>query len=471
DLAGNRTAVWENDALVANLRYNDANQVIGWSYDAAGNLLSDGATTRSYDALNRLVAHDSTSYPSNGDGVLVSDGTTTYAQDLAAPLSQVLSDGTANYVYGHARLRALGGPWYIGDALGSVRQTLDDAGGVLGSMQYDPWGVPTAGTPQPFGFTGELHNGGQVYLRARWYAPGQGRFVSEDPFAGFAEMPYSLHAYQYAYSAPTVYTDPSGECVGWIWGDPTCQFIGWERVQRGDLEWEEGRPWGGAAVDVTPGVGDVKGLIEVFTGCDSATGEDLGWWRWAGVLGASELRHLRHLKALPPPRVRGRVNPIAPQGPLYSNGKGQTYSQAQFDAVMARRAVVMSVVDETVAPFLPEIRAIAGENARIGYRGSLASGVVGNAGKETYGMPIDLDHFDIDFLIVDDDFAATFTKRKGARWGNDNPALRRVLRRMHTALRAQSELSGLKPEPLTVRVWTHADADRKLPPGTVVYFP
>jgi hypothetical protein len=49
-----------------------------------------------------------------------------------------------------------------------------------------------------------------VYLRARWYAPGQGRFVSEDPFAGFATRPYSLHAYQYAYSNPVRWTDPSG---------------------------------------------------------------------------------------------------------------------------------------------------------------------------------------------------------------------------------------------------------------------
>jgi hypothetical protein len=57
--------------------------------------------------------------------------TITSTRDLAAPLSQVLSDGTANYVYGHDRLRAQGGPWYVGDALGSVRQTLDDAGAVL----------------------------------------------------------------------------------------------------------------------------------------------------------------------------------------------------------------------------------------------------------------------------------------------------------------------------------------------------
>jgi RHS repeat-associated protein len=94
-----------------------------------------------------------------------------------------------------------------------VRTTLDDAGAVRATASYDPWGVPQGELVGPFGFTGELHHGEQVYLRARWYAPGWGTFTSRDPFAGFPEMPYSLHAYQYAYSAPTMWTDPSGECV------------------------------------------------------------------------------------------------------------------------------------------------------------------------------------------------------------------------------------------------------------------
>jgi hypothetical protein len=47
-------------------------------------------------------------------------------------------------------------------------------------------------------------------------------------------------------------------------------------------------------IDLTPGVGDVKGLVEVFTGKDLGTGEDLGAWRWAGLIGLAELRHLRH---------------------------------------------------------------------------------------------------------------------------------------------------------------------------------
>ena len=121
--------------------------MIGWTYDAAGNRLSDGTTTATDDALNRRTQHDGTRYQYNADGVLVSDGTTTYTQDLAAPLSQILNDGTATYVYGAGseRLRARDGPWFLGDALGSVRATLNDAGAVVATASYDPWGVPQGG--------------------------------------------------------------------------------------------------------------------------------------------------------------------------------------------------------------------------------------------------------------------------------------------------------------------------------------
>jgi RHS repeat-associated protein len=134
-----------------------------------------------------------------------------------------------------------------------VRQTLDDAGAVLGSVQYDPWGVPTAGTPQPFGFTGELHRAGQVYLRARWYAPGQGRFVSEDPFAGFPEMPYSLHAYQYGYSNPVRWTDPSGRRVNCFTDPPQPPDIGYIEGYSGEA---------GALIGATGGLEEVYDLYD-----------------------------------------------------------------------------------------------------------------------------------------------------------------------------------------------------------------
>jgi YD repeat-containing protein len=135
DLAGNRTDVWTNGGLTTHQEYNAANQVAGFTYAAAGNLTDDGTATYGYDALGRMTERDSTTYAYNGDGVLVDDGTTRYTQDLATPLSQVLQttqgSATTDYLYGMDRLAAVDGSnrtWYVGDALGSVRMTLDDAG-------------------------------------------------------------------------------------------------------------------------------------------------------------------------------------------------------------------------------------------------------------------------------------------------------------------------------------------------------
>jgi RHS repeat-associated protein len=81
-------------------------------------------------------------------------------------------------------------------------------------LAYTPFGLPQSGAlPEPFGFTGELHSNDLVYLRARWYDPASGTFASRDPFDGFERLPYSLHPYQYGYSNPTMYTDPSGEFI------------------------------------------------------------------------------------------------------------------------------------------------------------------------------------------------------------------------------------------------------------------
>ncbi len=91
-------------------------------------------------------------------------------EDLATPLPVILDDGAAQYVYGHERLFGDDGSdrtWYLGDALGSVRITLDAAGVPLAGLNYDPWGTPQGNAIAPFGFTGELQQGNDVYLRAR----------------------------------------------------------------------------------------------------------------------------------------------------------------------------------------------------------------------------------------------------------------------------------------------------------------
>jgi len=60
---------------------------------------------------------------------------------------------------------------------------------------------------------------------------------------------------------------------------------------------------GGCRTRCCPVTGDIKGFLEVFTGCDRVTGEDLGAWRWAGLVPFAgprlcKLRMVRHLHAV-----------------------------------------------------------------------------------------------------------------------------------------------------------------------------
>jgi RHS repeat-associated protein len=162
----------------------------------------------------------------NGDGVLVQAGDTCYTQDLAAPLSQILSDGEQTYLYGRDRLAAVGDTrtWQVPDALGSVRMALDDAGAPVydSGYGYTPFGVVASGAvPEPFGFTGELQQGDLVYLRAPWYDASSGTFLSLDPSR------QEQHLYQYASSNPTNMVDPTGELGIFVMGGVNGQGYGW----------------------------------------------------------------------------------------------------------------------------------------------------------------------------------------------------------------------------------------------------
>jgi RHS repeat-associated protein len=70
-----------------------------------------------------------------------------------------------------------------------------------------------------FRFAGEMVDGeleestsetGLYYLRARYYDPEIGRFITKDPLPGRLTQPQSFNGYVYAANRPTVFTDPSG---------------------------------------------------------------------------------------------------------------------------------------------------------------------------------------------------------------------------------------------------------------------
>jgi RHS repeat-associated protein len=141
--------------------------------------------------------------------------TTTYVLDVATPLTMVLSEttGTETVTYLHgldlvAQSDGTDTRYFAYDALGSVRQVLDDTGAPVLAQTFDPYGngYEKSGTFQSgWGFTGEQVDGtGFVYLRARYYSPGMGRFMQMDPSR------QERNPYLYSYNNPTNYTDPSG---------------------------------------------------------------------------------------------------------------------------------------------------------------------------------------------------------------------------------------------------------------------
>jgi RHS repeat-associated protein len=225
DLVGNLTQINKHGTIV-NREYNERSQRVGagFQYDAAGNLLNDGQRSYEYNVFGHLKAtiHQQTGerteyrYTSSGqltDVIQPATGTTTrYVPDFTSALPEMLSDGTTNIVYGahDERLQSVTGSnatWYTQDHLGTIRQTVNDAGIVTGRASFDDWGQPLQNTTgSRFGFTGELTDNGLVYLRARWYNPANNQFISRDPFPGVVTSPQSLHPYAYAHNNPVTYT-------------------------------------------------------------------------------------------------------------------------------------------------------------------------------------------------------------------------------------------------------------------------
>jgi RHS repeat-associated protein len=103
---------------------------------------------------------------------------------------------------------------YLHDGQRNAR-LLTEAGSVTDSYAFDAFGNlvgSTGTTSNPYLYTGEQFDAGLgfTYLRARYYNPAIGRFVTRDPFAGFANDPVSLHKYLYAHANPANMIDPSG---------------------------------------------------------------------------------------------------------------------------------------------------------------------------------------------------------------------------------------------------------------------
>jgi RHS repeat-associated protein len=218
-------------------RYDADNRLLtvgatAFTYDDNGNLVRDtaGGSTNTYeydldDHLIKAVVGNQTSLYEydplgNRTGKTINGFTTRYVVNPRGSLSQVLaqtdSDGkiTSYYVYGLGLISKItpdgNGYFYQYDGLGNTAALTDSLSRLQNSYGYDAFGILFKGSVEtvanPFRYAGFLgvseEENGLLYMRARYYSPASGRFITPD-LSG-------LNEYAYANNNPILLTDPLG---------------------------------------------------------------------------------------------------------------------------------------------------------------------------------------------------------------------------------------------------------------------
>lgn len=247
DAVGNRLTKTEHlTSSTINYTYDTNDRLISagnltYTYDANGNTLSQtesgNITFYEYDYENRLIkvtkpGGNATNYIYDANGALAGESNslgsvaylvdannnTGYAQILVE-YNSVNKSIIVSYVYGNdlisqKRSRAI--HFYHYDGNSNTRLLTDSNGNVTDRYHFDAFGILLSSsgiTENRYLYSGERYdpNSGFYYLRARFYSPQNGRFITRDLLNAINTDPTSLHKYLYANANPMYYSDPSGQ--------------------------------------------------------------------------------------------------------------------------------------------------------------------------------------------------------------------------------------------------------------------
>ena len=208
----------------------------GFAYNNEGQLNSGYGATYAFDYEHRLTAIGTDaqfSYDYKGNRLqAIRNGTITrYIYDPAGNLLGETDGGnniTKYYIHGLGLLAMVTSTGqvftYHYNPIGSTIAVTDLGQNVVNAYAYDSFGNilnQTENIPQPFKYVGQFgvmaESNGFYYMRARYYDPQAGRFISEDPI-GFDGGDVNLYGYVGGNAVNRV--DPSGLASGDWWDIP-----------------------------------------------------------------------------------------------------------------------------------------------------------------------------------------------------------------------------------------------------------
>ncbi|WP_250625242.1 RHS repeat-associated core domain-containing protein [Pinirhizobacter soli] len=104
--------------------------------------------------------------------------------------------------------------YYYTNEQGTPLATTSANGTILTSVDHHPYGAQALGSPaEGPGYTGHINDAdaGLIYMQARYYDPGIGRFITADPLGPSVADPFNFNRFAYADNNPVKNIDPDGK--------------------------------------------------------------------------------------------------------------------------------------------------------------------------------------------------------------------------------------------------------------------